>query len=428
MKVRFENLGPLREATVDLSKPLTVIVGGNGTGKTYLAYAIQALSDLRTSRERRLRVVRPLVAASIRTGANSIAMADFEAVWADLIAAWNQDVHESLAACFAAPESRFADTRVDISFDFGLMVATLKRRVVMFLDDRTISFAQNGAFAHFRSSVPSDETWEETVAKVLVSASTSGVPVAAFLTAERLGLQVVSRELAALRFERAQRSLGADTPPPNASYPWPILETIVASVRPPAVAPVDDLIAERISRELCGGRVIFDDPEATSFQPTGSPLLVPIQLAASSVKALVPLIAQLRIPHSLNDALVIDEPEMSLHPDHQSRFARIVGAMIAGGRRMIVATHSDYFVRELSHLTMLHDASPATQELARAHDYDLRDAIDPARVAVLRLGGGAATDVPVDRFGFRVDTIDDELRRLSVVYQDLQAALDDEGV
>jgi predicted ATPase len=40
MNVSFENLGAIRKADLDLSKKLTVFCGPNGTGKTYVCYAI----------------------------------------------------------------------------------------------------------------------------------------------------------------------------------------------------------------------------------------------------------------------------------------------------------------------------------------------------------------------------------------------------
>ena len=35
MKIQIKELGAIKEATIDLSKKLTVFCGPNGTGKTY---------------------------------------------------------------------------------------------------------------------------------------------------------------------------------------------------------------------------------------------------------------------------------------------------------------------------------------------------------------------------------------------------------
>lgn len=42
MKITFSNLGTIRRTTLDLA-PLTVIIGPNNSGKTYVAYATYGL-------------------------------------------------------------------------------------------------------------------------------------------------------------------------------------------------------------------------------------------------------------------------------------------------------------------------------------------------------------------------------------------------
>ncbi len=43
MFFRVQNLGPLRDAEVDLSKDLIVLAGPNNSGKTYLAWSVYGL-------------------------------------------------------------------------------------------------------------------------------------------------------------------------------------------------------------------------------------------------------------------------------------------------------------------------------------------------------------------------------------------------
>lgn len=45
MKIKVNDLGAIKEGTIDLSKKLTVFCGPNGTGKTYMAYLIYAISQ-----------------------------------------------------------------------------------------------------------------------------------------------------------------------------------------------------------------------------------------------------------------------------------------------------------------------------------------------------------------------------------------------
>ncbi|KAA6341221.1 hypothetical protein EZS27_010966 [termite gut metagenome] len=40
MRISFENLGAIEKADLDLSKKLIIFCGPNGTGKTYVSYAV----------------------------------------------------------------------------------------------------------------------------------------------------------------------------------------------------------------------------------------------------------------------------------------------------------------------------------------------------------------------------------------------------
>jgi predicted ATPase len=42
MKIKFSNLGSIQETELDL-RPLTVIIGPNNSGKTYIAYSTYGL-------------------------------------------------------------------------------------------------------------------------------------------------------------------------------------------------------------------------------------------------------------------------------------------------------------------------------------------------------------------------------------------------
>ncbi|MCA9704921.1 MAG: hypothetical protein KDK70_03615 [Myxococcales bacterium] len=46
MLLRVTNLGPIREAELDLAKPLIVLVGPNNSGKTYLAWVAYSLGRM----------------------------------------------------------------------------------------------------------------------------------------------------------------------------------------------------------------------------------------------------------------------------------------------------------------------------------------------------------------------------------------------
>jgi hypothetical protein len=231
--------------------------------------------------------------------------------------------------------------------------------------------------------------------------------------AERLGIQVFGPELAARRFEDANQS----------TYPWLIGDAISGRVR--AAMKRESPLADRLEDELLGGRISIDSDGAFGFKPRDAANSLSIREVSSSVKSIAPLSIELR-GRSPAAVIIIDEPEMSLHPDLQRKFVRWLGGALREGHRFVIATHSDYIIRELSHLMMLHNASPALAAVATQRGYSVEEAIDPASVQVLRLGEGTATPVEVSRYGFLVKTIEDELRESSMTTQSFLTALDDD--
>lgn len=60
----------------------------------------------------------------------------------------------------------------------------------------------------------------------------------------------------------------------------------------------------------------------------------------------VPILVQLAVMPP-GSTLIIEQPELHLHPKAQTRLATVVGEAAAAGRRVIVETHSEHFVRGL---------------------------------------------------------------------------------
>ena len=95
-------------------------------------------------------------------------------------------------------------------------------------------------------------------------------------------------------------------------------------------------------------------------QPAGLNKPLGLHVSASSVKSLAGLAFYLRHTASRDGLLVIDEPELNLHPDNQRRIARILAEVARTGVRVLISTHSDYVIRELSNLIALHAPEAAT--------------------------------------------------------------------
>ena len=68
------------------------------------------------------------------------------------------------------------------------------------------------------------------------------------------------------------------------------------------------------------------------------------------VKELTPLILYLRYLAKPRELLIIDEPEMNLHPEAQAKMIEFLSMLINAGLNVILTTHSPYVLDHLSNL------------------------------------------------------------------------------
>ena len=133
MKITVKNLGVLRQAEFDLGD-LTIICGGNNSGKTYATYALYGF--LKTWRNYRgpMRQGRKIPKRSIEElmndGVTVIDLTEYvrkaEAALDDMCD-WYTD---RLSSVFAAPRERFRDTRFRVSLDRDALSESVKSKSV----------------------------------------------------------------------------------------------------------------------------------------------------------------------------------------------------------------------------------------------------------------------------------------------------------
>ena len=131
------------------------------------------------------------------------------------------------------------------------------------------------------------------------------------------------------------------------------------------------------------------------------------------------------------DLIIIDEPELNLHPDNQVVLARIFSRLINVGFRIILSTHSDYIIRELNNLIMLSSDKPSVNELRERYGYRDNERISPEDVGAYFFDFKSKTTVtalplPVAENGFSVPSIDRTIEKINAVSEDLYFALTQE--
>lgn len=115
----------------------------------------------------------------------------------------------------------------------------------------------------------------------------------------------------------------------------------------------NDIIGE--FSNLIGGEYILDkDNEEIKFIPTDSNLQLSMIESSSSIRALCDLGIYLKFFAKFGDLIMIDEPELNLHPENQRKLGRLFAKLINKGIKILITTHSDYIIKELSILTIMY--------------------------------------------------------------------------
>jgi AAA ATPase domain len=494
MHLRVENLGPLREAEVDLSKRLIVLTGPNNTGKTYLAWSVYGLSQARVRSPLKVPFLDDWAQSLVSSPSHEL---DLETLPSgrlqELLLALAARYREQLHLCFAAERDAFRDVKIELvegggirelvsAFDKPGFMSFLRlspvpetlassrcvlvravegtSRLKLAVLDGSTGLRTIGSLGLREGESPPSQTELDSLTKEWLGGATSkelaqaegaireilegGASRAFFqpctlFPAERIAVNIFAKELALKRsklvddlvdealdgreglpLERVTERVGR--------YPWPIRDSLrvandLAQLAKQGSSFAD--LAEELEASVLGGRVRASEQGEMLFSPSSSPeRQLNMHLTASVVKSLSSLVFYFRHMAKLGDFIIVDEPELNLHPDNQRVIARVLAKAVNRGFRVMISTHSDYIIRELNNLIMLSRLSEEEQEDL---GFEPEWALAPEKVGVYLFDGGTAQPVPVEETGFSVKTIDEVTNKLNADTQRLYARLEGEG-
>ena len=455
-RFRFRGIGPVREAELELGD-LTLIAGRNNTGKTYLAYTLYGFLKLWANPETALSVFE--TAAKTKTAgapsphifsARSGAIPLLERALTQGTARWEMSPEElaehrrqvmkvlsaefsngTLPSVFSASPDSFRGASFEChpadTLSEGTMVMGLPRQKESWsfrYDGNAAVIERTKASGASRSGGPFD------LARGWLLFLFPELRVEPFvLSAERFGISLFYRELDFTRnqlFDLIQklgdRRAREDISPyliidrTASRYAMPIKDNIDFTRGIPDLASRKSALREagvhnRI-RDLVGGYFRTDDGliRLKSRARGERAFDIPLHLASSSARGVSDFYFFLKQTAAESRLLIIDEPETHLDTANQVRFARLLSQLARSGLRVLITTHSDYLVKELNNLIMLHAVDG--EDL----DYAKDDALDPGRVRAYTAEGGSLTPCSIDQYGMDLpvfDTTIEDINRVS---------------
>lgn len=382
-KISVENFGPIREGTVEF-KPLTVFIGPNNSGKTYMATLMYALfkafarnafstelpprfhgafGDDYDEILRSWKAPPPLTVNDLPDGVRE----SLEWMASALIFKGADGLHRNLPSAFGISDiSQLASGLNGAARNLALSVSGFN------LAESIIELRQDPQTDSIESDYSPPPIGDLDISGVIGQSPFRarkmllkfvwnefldrwGIPAGDvhYLPAGRSGVlggwDFV--ESTAAQFADAQPGVTGDFLRAllervllgTGNIPNKTLAAIHADMAPALFLMENDL--------LSGGISLADDssPDMKIRYETDGLLSVPIRQASSMAAELAPL--YLWIERGVlrpGDVLIIDEPEAHLHPENQRLVARVLVRLVNAGVNVICATHSSMILHQMS--------------------------------------------------------------------------------
>ena len=454
--VSVRDLGPIGRASVDI-KPLTVFVGPNNSGKSYMALAIYCLSRTLaggglTGREPVLQLDLPLkdfVSPELLREAKVDAPQVFPRIrsFEDLHASKNQAIGElpksfqSLieAILQALGEGLTRSLGSEIQRVYGTDIERICRRAQTQASSRlAVEVAQEAGGFTWRTRATGaslrTQTWQKDLADrvfdlralqyeddpeyflweiMLTNLEAFVAPgVLArthYMPASRSGILLGHKTFSSLIVGESSRAWIRSLEIPRLpGYVTDLIQDLLLMTPDEPHGTQLDEVIEYLEGDMAHGSIKLDrsseypsvyfESEAARFQ---------LHEASSMVAEIAPIVLYLKHIVRPGDMFIIEEPESHVDAGNQRRLARAIAMLVNAGVKVLITTHSDFLVSQLGNLVMLSDVS---RQKRTANGYSAKEFLQPDDVGAYMFEPGpdgsvarplavdAERGIPVDSF------------------------------
>ena len=405
MKIKVKNLGALKQAEFTLGD-LTIICGCNNTGKTYATYALFGfLSTWR--RMFAIQINADNIKQLLADGVIRLDIQEYIKQSEQIVKTGCQAYIQELPKIFAARAERFKTTDFQVSLD-------IQNISLAFPFNREIASGEALLF-----SITKGEESTELVVTLLVEKEKVKIPpdileriitdalkdiiFDQFLpnpfiaSSERTGAAIFRKDL---NFDRNRLFEEMGQVGQNidrvelllkdyGDYALPI-RTNVAFIRQlEKIVKKSSFIAENHPdvladfADIIGGKYSVTRNDELYYEPNkGKRVKLSMDESSSAVRSLLDIGFYLRHEAKEGDLLIVDEPELNLHPENQRRVARLFARLVNLGIKVFITTHSDYIIKELNTLIMLNHEKPYLKQIAEEEGYHPAELISSEKIKV----------------------------------------------
>ena len=451
MKIKFSNLGSIQETELDL-RPLTVIIGPNNSGKTYIAYSTYGLwqrarSSLSLRRDNKSELeLKPEEhdrwSLKIDHNLLDFFIRDIEKTakrfGEDKYFGVQQFFQDSSRKLFSTTSFEMIISQQEVEDAINQLI---HKDAIPLTDEISLKLTRKEDVLFFEIQ-PKNEELSKNQTLHFTNRFISSVAEVLFsnifpFPAERNAFINIYKILETKRYrilkQKQRESFINSTSEEKFGLPQPL---IAIDIRYPQ--PVEDFLdflseielqettkinsnnknefqklADEIEKQL-------QNKNKTNLKSTklgGKEIKVLVKKgleidlynASSSVKQLAPLLLYLRFRASKGDFLVIDEPEMNLHPESQAKLLEALSILVNLGVRILLTTHSPYIMAHLNNLVNGNHENPEILKRQSSSLYlqDERAFLPIDKVSAYEMKDNKLVSLNDPDYGIRWDTLSD---------------------
>lgn len=385
MIISLDKLGILNHAEIELGD-FTIICGKNNTGKTYATYAVYGFLRtwwrLNTSLIGREQIRSLLEQGNLEIDLQKTVLAKWETILAELGGGY----HKLLPSVLAADSDRFTDTRIQIKLSkptdqlqaaFEKVIRIKEKEPLLSISKAEDSLILKITMLSEKAKFSPVDIMEFVSPEIQDLLFGHVFPRVFMASTERTGAAIFKNELnfsrtrlieAIATLENSKKLTAQDILPAlmfefNPRYAFPVrdnidfinqLDTLTGSTSD-VVKECPELLND--FRDIIGGEYRVIRKEIYFVPKKASGIRLNLGESSSAVRSLLDIGFYLQYIARKGDLLMIDEPELNLHPENQRKIVRLLARLVNAGIRVFVTTHSDYIAKELNTLLLLGKSS-----------------------------------------------------------------------
>ncbi|MDX2069639.1 MAG: AAA family ATPase [Haliscomenobacter sp.] len=407
MIVEIKNFGPIESFTFDLNKDLHFIIGENGVGKSYACYCLYCVLKNMWNSAQDVENIRLSVNTTLDVSDDEILLNDiivehlskalsnsfikslknsFSNTFTSLDKLINNYSKENYSVLIQGPEFRIMidsdDNGVPLLSSIELRNNfTIKKEnqtnISFYIGEHKWKTIPNSNFEE-GFSIERFRFLDECLKIVTFQIATAFRSYQyTFLPSSRSGLYTGLNSLVPIMLQLSQNRNSL----PNRTIQIPSLPDHIgdyfidlSTLNPSNENQGLDLSIKNIEHDILKGKVRFDKDRNKIFYnaKTSEHLDLSLEESSSMVAELSSIVLFLKhvVNHkykdvvdadwrdSIQNLMIIEEPETHLHPELQIRFIETLAALIDQNIKLILTSHSDYMFNKLNNMILDHKVDP----------------------------------------------------------------------